>query len=767
MTADPAAITAAETPVQSAAAPPRSGTEGTPLARAIRGIGLVGVLLSLISASVTYFVLTGLTQIEPGPDVVYVAMLVNGGLVVILALIVAWEAGNLVVARRRGKAASRLHIRIVLLVSLLAAAPALILTITASTTLDRGLDNWFSVRTQAIVNNSLSIAQAYAGQQAELLRANMASAKVELERAGPDMLNESPQVFDAFFRTVAAEQRLAGAFLVRVDGTLVRQTPFSNTSLPPPGPAILEQAGTQPDSVFIIPPGPENMIGALTLLAGYDDIFLFGARPLSGDTARYLALTSASVGEYRQLEASRANLQIAFVILFLGVTLVVLLSAIWLAIGFANRLVAPIRRLIDAAKEVSEGNLETAVETQASDGDVGTLGATFNNMTAQLRTQRSDLVTASEQMDSRRRFTEAVLSGVTAGVVGIDAEGKVTIANRVATTLLGVETREAVGADVTDLVPQLRSIVEAALQDGRPEHRGQIALMRDGRERTVNVRVTTERGGASEHGYVITLDDITDLVTAQRSSAWADIARRIAHEIKNPLTPIQLSAERLKRKFGRSIDDDREVFDQCTDTIIRQVGDIGRMVDEFSSFARMPKPTFEVGDVAGTIRESAFLISVSKPDIDFDVRLPDEALTCRFDARLLGQALANLIKNATEAIAAVPAEESRKGEVVVRARAEGGTVVIEVIDNGIGLPQENRRQLLEPYMTTREKGTGLGLAIVTKIVEEHSGRIELLDAPAAADGGHGAMVRVTLPNVVADTPVAPADNQKEPDQTPA
>ena len=752
MSAEPAPLASPAGPAVAEPGRDRAGGLGN-LAnkpRLIRATGLVGVLFSLVSAGVTFFVLTGLTSIEPSPEVVRIAMAVNGGLVGFLILIVAWEMGSLLVARRRGKAASRLHIRIVALVSLIAAVPAALLAVTASTTLDRGLDNWFSVRTRAIVDNSLSIAQAYAGQQTLLLRADMRAAKAEFQRAG-DLLLEAPARFDDFFRSIARDQRLSGAFLLGSDGKVLREAPFSSAANSPPSPEVLAQAASQPNRVFIIPPGPENMIGAVTKLVGLEDVFLYGARPLSADTARYLAMTNASVLEYRRLEASRYNMQIAFGILFLGITLVVLLSAIWLGIGFANRLVAPIRHLIDAANEVSRGNLEVEVKPRTSDGDVGALGATFNTMTSQLRNQRQELVSASDLMDRRRLFTEAVLSGVTAGVAGIDTDGSVTIANRTALRLLGVPNSEAIGRPIIELVPQLDQVVTAALRDGRPEHREQIIVVRQGRERTINVRVTTERSKGHSHGYVITLDDITDLVTAQRNSAWADIARRIAHEIKNPLTPIQLSAERLRRKFGKTITDDREVFDQCTETIIRQVRDIGRMVDEFSSFARMPKPALEVADLAPTIREAAFLISVSKPDIKFDIELPETPLRSRFDPRLMGQALANIVKNATEAVEAVPGERQSKGRVVVSGRVEDGSIAVEITDNGIGFPADNRRKLLEPYTTTRDKGTGLGLAIVTKIVEEHGGRIELRAAP-----GGGSCFFFALPAAEPRNPTADA-----------
>jgi two-component system nitrogen regulation sensor histidine kinase NtrY len=313
------------------------------------------------------------------------------------------------------------------------------------------------------------------------------------------------------------------------------------------------------------------------------------------------------------------------------------------------------------------------------------------------------------------------------------------------------------GRLVADLLPQLQAVVGAALANDRPEYHDQVAVKAGGRERTINVRVTTEDSTDQSHGYVITLDDITDLVTAQRSSAWADVARRIAHEIKNPLTPIQLSAERLRRKFGKTIQSDREIFDQCTDTIIRQVGDIGRMVDEFSSFARMPKPAFEVRNLSESIRESVFLLEVAHPDIKFSLDLPASPLTGRFDARLMAQALTNIVKNATEAIAALPAEERGKGRVAVSARESGDAIVVDVIDNGIGLPAENRQRLFEPYMTTREKGTGLGLAIVTKIIEDHGGHIELLDSPEVQSGGRGAMIRITLPRTQQSAPAPVAE----------
>ncbi len=723
------------------------GARGFQFSRLVRASGYVAVLLALGAAAGTFLVLMGLTPIAPTPDVVFTAMVVNGALVAFLVLVIAWVVGSLLVARSRGQAGASLHIRIVGLFSLVAVLPAALLAVTASITLDRGLDNWFSTRTRAIVDNSLSLAQAFAQQQAVLLRADILAAKIELERAA-SLHNDDPARFAVFLDSVASDHSLPGVFLVDSKGTLLTQARSSRREeFPAPVARALEQAQKTPDQVVIVAPGPTNIIGGITALDGYTDTLLYAARPLDPKVVRYLAMTNDNVAEYRTLEATRFGTQIAFAILFLGVTVVVLLSAIWLGIGFANRLVAPIRRLIDAAKEVSRGNLSVSVNPRHSDGDVGALGSTFNTMTTQLRSQRQELIAASNQIDARRRFTEAVLAGISAGVVGIDAQGRVTIVNRTALMLFGTTEDAAIGTSIVELMPRLEAVVTAALRDVRSEHRDQITVNRDGRERTINVRVTTESGDAEQHGYVITLDDISDLVAAQRSTAWADVARRIAHEIKNPLTPIQLSAERLKRKFGRTIDEDREVFDQCTDTIIRQVGDIGRMVDEFSSFARMPKPAFIVGNLAESIRESVFLISVSQPEVDFTVELPETPLVGRFDARLLGQALTNVVKNATEAVLAVPADQRGQGQIKVSARLEDAEIVVDIVDNGIGLPRENRQRLLEPYMTTREKGTGLGLAIVAKIIEEHGGHVELLDAPTETNGRRGAHIRIILPRV--------------------
>jgi two-component system nitrogen regulation sensor histidine kinase NtrY len=508
---------------------------------------------------------------------------------------------------------------------------------------------------------------------------------------------------------------------------------------------------TEPQ-VALIPEG--DHVAAVVKLAGYDDLYLYVAQMLDPRVMRQLIATEESVGEFANLEARRLGIQVAFGLMFTVIALIVLLSSAWIGLDFANRLVAPIRRLIGAANVVSTGNLNIQVPVRRSEGDLAKLGETFNKMTHELRTQHEDIIRARDLIDSRRRFTEAVLAGASAGVIGVNADGRISILNRSAERLVGRIESEVLGLPLSGVAPELAEIFQTARNGYQRLVQRQVTVTRDGQERNYSVRVTSEQATEAEHGYVITIDDITELVLAQRSSAWADIARRIAHEIKNPLTPIQLSAERLRRKYGKSIVDDPAVFEQCTETIIRQVDDIKRMVDEFSRFARMPKPVVTDEDVADTVRQVVFLLRVGHPDIDFDVELAAETMPARFDRRLISQALTNIIKNATEAIGAVPPAELGRGRISVHAYRDGKELVIDVIDNGVGLPKENRARLLEPYVTTREKGTGLGLAIVGRILEEHGGRIELRDAADKIPGARGAWMQLRF---IAEPLTAPAD----------
>jgi two-component system nitrogen regulation sensor histidine kinase NtrY len=703
-------------------------------------------VLGLCSGLATYLILTGLTPIVPTHRVVVGVLLINLLLVLAMLVIIAWQVTGLWLARKRQIAGAQLHVRIVSLFSVIAVVPAILLAIFASISLDRGLDHWFSTRTKSIIQNSIDVATAYLQEHGQVIRADTVGMAKDIDEA-VELVKSQPQGFGTFLSAQAAIRSLPIAYLIDGRGKELA-TAASAPEFPYRAPPQEAMELAKKGQVIVIAPGQTSMVGAIKSLDNFSDTFLYVIRPVNARVLQQLRATRASVAEYQLLEQRRAGVQVAFGLMYVAIALTLLLAAIWIGMWFANRLVAPIRQLMGAAEQISQGNLAVNVDVKPADGDLAVLGSTFNIMTSELRSQRDELVGANTKLDERRRFMEAVLSGVTAGVVGVDADGTVTLVNRSAETLLELKEADLTGQPLAKAVPEFAPVLKRAQKQGKRLLTDQITLRRHGAERNFAVRVTSEGQDHKSEGFVVTFDDMTELVSAQRSTAWADVARRIAHEIKNPLTPIQLSAERIRRKYGDSITKDREVFDQCTDTIIRQVSDIGRMVDEFSAFARMPKPVMEKHDVREIVREAVFLFQVSRPEISFQLDLPEKAVVALSDRRLLAQAVTNLVKNAAEAIdSAVEAEPTRtgKGHVLAKVRAKGDRVQITVIDNGCGLPKENRERLVEPYMTTREKGTGLGLAIVQRIVEQHGGTLTLADAPKRNGKIEGASVRIDLP----------------------
>ena len=706
----------------------------------MRVLGPIAVGLALLSAFVTFIVLADLTPIPPTHDVVVTLLLVNAAAVLLLLGVIIRQVWQVVQARRSGRAAARLHVRIVGLFSIIAAAPAILVAIVASVTLDRGLDRLFSTRTRAAIENSLIVAEAYLRDHAQIVRSDILVMSTELARSN-SVFEQDHVKLQQYLTFQASVRGLATAIILDKDLNVIARADLKVTqSFAMPPRDALAKIGVNDPQIVLLP--DTNYVAAVVKLRDYDNYYLYLTRLLDPNVVPQLQATQASVSEYAAIEARRLGVQVAFALMYTVIALTVLLSAVWIGLNFANRLVSPIRRLIGAANVVSTGNLHVRVPIHRSEGDLAQLGETFNRMTQELRTQRDDIMGARDLIDSRRRFTEAVLAGASAGVIGVDGGGCVSILNRSAEKLIGCAESEALGRPLMAVFPELADFMMAAKIGARTQD--QVTITRNGRERNLSVRITSEASGETGRGYVVTLDDITELVAAQRTSAWADVARRIAHEIKNPLTPIQLSAERIRRKYGNLIGEDRTVFDQCTDTIVRQVDDIRRMVDEFSRFARMPKPVIADEDMADTVRQAAFLMRVGHSEIEIDAEVAEDPMPARFDRRLISQALTNLIKNATEAIAAVAPAELGKGEIKVFAARDGGDIVIDVIDNGIGLPKENRSRLLEPYVTTREKGTGLGPAIVGRIVEDHGGSIELRDAADKIPGQRGAWVRVRL-----------------------
>ena len=731
--------------------PDQTGPSGTPLLdpsdRAF-WIGLVVVVLSLISATATYAILTGLTPLAPRGDVVVATLFVNVLLIVAMFATIAWQATGLFRAWRAKVPGARLHVRIVALFSVIAALPAILLAVAATTTFSRSLDGWFSAKTREIINSSGDVAKAYLDVHGQLINTDILNMARDVDAAA----DQGPLDPDALQKLLLAQVSLRGllvGYVIDADGKLIASAFDQDqvTFLKPPKDAIAKaEAGQVP----LMDSSSTARVYAVAKLERMAGRYLYVAREVSASVVGQIRRTEQNASEYYQLRQVGKNLKIAHGLLYFMISITALLAAIWAGLWFAARFVAPIRRLIEAAQEVSTGNLAVALPEKRGEGDLRRLSMTFNTMTRELKTQRDTLVAVNGQLDERRSFMEAVLSGVSAGVIGLDGEGKVTLVSRSGEKLLGVTGADLVGRKLALVIPEFAALFAQGNESGlKPKSPDPISMMIGSNERTFAAQVTREQAGSGNVGSVVTFDDITELVVAQRTSAWADVARRIAHEIKNPLTPIQLSAERIKRKYGPQITTDKETFDKLADTISRQVGDIKSMVDEFASFARMPQPQMEEGDLREVIHEPVILFRESHPGITFELDMPAIAVPSVADRRLLTQAITNLVKNATEGIDALSQSADRpegyRGRIKARLSRGFDSAVIEVIDNGVGLPKQNRAKLLEPYVTTRAKGTGLGLAIVQKIVEQHRGTLVLDDAPVADDRKRGAMVRITLP----------------------
>ena len=726
--------------------PDRSHNSMIERMRRLTGLaGFMLVVAGVVSGLGTFAILTGLTPITPTPQSTFMLLVLNGALLAVMALMILGQLAYLLYERRRGTPGVSLHLRLVLLFSLIAVIPAILVAVFAAVSLNRGLDAWFSERTRAIVDSAVNVAESYVRDHAEATRNDVAAISADLSQPQQVAMFTNDRV--SYVRRVArhaALHGLPGVFIFdpvskRIDA---RITANENVKFFAPNEAQIAQADK--GELVVIQPGVGgNVVRALIKLQNYPNSYLLIYRVINPSVLDQLQKTREAKLEYDRLMSQRIGVQVTFGLMFAVVGFVFLLAAIWSGLWFSDKLVAPVVRLLDAARRVSSGQLDAKVDVVEGPRDLQILSNTFNAMTGRIKKQRDDLVEANEIVDARRRFTEAMLAGVSAGVIGIDPAGQISLVNRSALTLLGLTQGDLVGKPASDVLKEFISVYELALSRPSGFAEGQVDIERKGDSRSLFARVTTESSEDQNHGHVLTFDDITDLVAAQRNSAWADIARRIAHEIKNPLTPIQLSAERLKRKYGNQIQTDRHVFDQCTDTIIRQVGDIGRMVDEFSSFARMPKAVPEPQELAAIVREATVLQRVSSSDIDIDVEVAEAEFVFPFDRRLITQAITNLVKNAREAIEArLQQTPEPRGQIQVEAGIKNEHPYIRVTDNGVGLPKENRHRLAEPYMTTREKGTGLGLAIVKRIMEEHGGRLILDDAPEATEGVRGA--RVTL-----------------------
>jgi two-component system, NtrC family, nitrogen regulation sensor histidine kinase NtrY len=704
------------------------------------GVGL----LAVTAGAITYAILSGLTPWTPSRAGLIALLLVNLTLGLSLGALIAWRLVRLWAERKSGRAGARLHVRLVAWFGTIAVVPAILIAIFAAVTLNLGLEAWFSGRVKDALGSAVNVAQHYVKEHERGIIGDAYEIANNIQR-DPTLFDADKHVRAAAFfsklNSLTKDRGLQASYIVDGHGKILASTKQQFLKDPKP-PSATDIAQARAGSIVVDAAPQGGTVTALIQMQALNDAYLLVVRLVDPQVFGYYRRTVDAVSEYNRLDQNRAEVQLVFAALYAVVSLVTLLAAVWSGIWAANRLVHPISNLIGAAERVSEGDLTAQVKVSHDDDEIGTLGHAFNRMTQQLAAQRGDLVTANRLNEERRRFTETVLSGVSAGVIGLDRDGKITIVNRAAARLLNATPEELEGSHYSQSVPELAALIRRALSEPAGRAGGEVAIKRTGTPRALSVQVSSEWG--NPHGFVVTFDDITDLVGAQRTAAWADVARRIAHEIKNPLTPIQLSAERLKRKYMGEISTDPDIFRQCIDTIVRQVGDIGRMVDEFSSFARMPTPVMKRENAAELLQQAVFLQRVAHPEIAFAVEAPKDPVFFEGDGRLINQALTNVLKNAGEGIAARRANgDEAPGKIAVSLEPNGATFAFKVSDNGIGLPDEHRHRLTEPYVTTRAKGTGLGLAIVRKIMEDHGGEIVLGDA----EGGEGAKVTLTFPFV--------------------
>jgi two-component system nitrogen regulation sensor histidine kinase NtrY len=732
--------------------------------RRVQGAATLGlVILGPVLAALTWTVLGPLDQ-GKSATLLRVVLLADLVYVLVVAMLVMRQVAQMIAARRARSAGSRLHLRLTGVFALLALIPTVTVAVFSVLTINIGLEGWFSDRVRDVLGSSLSAAQAYEQEHRQELtrdaRALAAYLDQRQEQAGLALSDGALREALSRIQT-QIDLNLSEAFVIdamgdiraRGDGVYL----FDFESVSPD-----DFIAADRDGLIIIEDWANNEFRALVPLTGTAGRYLYATRPVDGEILSLLDDTQETVLLYQQLENERGRLLFEFGLLYLGFAVILILAAIWLGLWFAERLSTPVGRLVGASQRVGAGDLDVRVIEDEGDDEIALLGRYFNQMTSQLKAQRDALLDNTRQIERRRRLFDSVLGSVTSGVVGLDAAGKVAFANRSARRLLVTERLQE-ETPIGLVVPEFGPLFAALHAEGREVMQEQINLLRKGKQSALLVRMAVRRNedGAPE-GYVVAFDDVTDLVSAQRMAAWGDVARRIAHEIKNPLTPIQLSAERIKRKFRGRVGDEAASLEQMTDVIVRQTGDLRRIVDEFSRFARMPEPQRQPEDLAAILRDCVTLQEAGQPGVRIVIDMPKGPLRADLDATMIGQAFTNLMKNAGEAI------ESRQEkfpetdfipEIRVSLSVTGQVAIVTIADNGIGLPAD-RARLFEPYVTTREKGTGLGLPIVRKIIEEHGGTLALEDAAAfGADGHHGAMAVVTLP---LDLPAeVPASHEKQ------
>lgn len=711
-----------------------------------RRLAIALAAAALLSGIATYAAMTGWAPTDPNSNVILFLLNLDLVLLLVLGAVVARRLVALWVARRHGGAGSRLHLRFVGLFSALAVTPAILVAIFSALFFNVGVQSWFDERVKTALNESQAVAEAYLKEHQQVIAGQVLAVGNDLQRNYPQVMRDQ-DTLERFLATQANVRGLTEAVIFDRTGKVLARAGYTFSLQFEEVPFwAIEKA--QNGEVAVLTGESDDRVRALVKIEIIPEIYLFVGRFVDVTVLQHVKRTDEAVQAYLRLEQGRSGLEITFSLIFIVVALLLLFAAVWIGLVLATRLARPVVELIDASERVSAGELDVQVQEIAASDELAVLSRAFNRMTRRIASQQTRLLETNRELDERRRFTETVLAGVSAGVMSIDPGGHISLVNRSASALLQVVPEDCAGKPLGEVVPEFTDLVEIASKRADGQTQSEVQILRDGKPLMFLVRVAVENLDGETIGHILTFDDITALQTAQRTAAWADVARRIAHEIKNPLTPIQLSAERLKRKYLKQIAVDPEIFVQCTDTIVRHVSDIGQMVDEFSSFARMPAPVMKPEDVGKMVSQAVFLQRTAYPGIIFDSDMPENPLLATCDSRQIGQAVTNLLKNAVEAIEGRPRPEAGaalpRGHIRVSVQPamlaeHGAAVSVAISDNGRGLP-DDRARLTEPYVTTRSKGTGLGLAIVKKILEDHRGELTLQDA----EGG-GACISLILP----------------------
>ena len=693
-------------------------------------------VLAVASAAATYFALTDAGPLGANQRSLNLLLYTDLVLLLLLAFAVISRIVKLGLARRRGSAGSRLHIRLSVLFGLMAITPTVLVLLFSVLFFVNGMQSWFGDRMLNLVETAKAVAEGYLAEHQENIRVDALRMARDLNRDGP-LLESNSRLLHQAVNLQSQLRGLSEAIVFDGTGRVMARSGFTLALENEPIEKTHMEA-SRAGEIPIFQNETGDRVRALVRLDSFLDAYLFIGRIVDPTVLSYTQRTGEAVDEFQTLKNSSQEIIIFVTLMFLLVALLMMTAAVWLGLNLATDLSRPIGELIGAVEKVREGDLSARVRELPLDDEIGILSRAFNRMTDQLSDQRHELVQTNQQLDERRRFTETVLAGVSAGVIGLDRKGNINLPNLSAARLLGLETGDMVGQPLSNICPEIGALLGEARKRREKPIEAQVKITRDGEVRTLLVAMAAEELNGKIVGYVVTFDDVSALLEAQWKGAWADVARRIAHEIRNPLTPIQLAAERLKRKYLKEITSDKETFVICTDTIVRQVDDIGRMIEEFSNFARMPAPVLRLENLNELCRQVVFLQRNGHPDIDFIAVMPEEPLYATCDGRQMGQVVTNLVQNAAESM---ERRDGREGDprVILRLRENDGQAVIEVEDNGPGLPVEGRDKLLEPYVTTRKKGTGLGLAIVRKILEDHGGTLTLGDA----EGG-GALIRAVI-----------------------